>query len=97
MDIAGFTAGIGNFSDNYVMSQGVNWMRYPRKKQVLLVVAAWIVCTFLRLTVLTDMFRLSPATGGYSYVDAVSFVVTVIMLATVINYFRNKRIQKSKS
>jgi len=71
-----------------------NWIKHPTKKQLVLVCAAWFTSTGLSLSAATNFFTESPFTQPFGVMHFISLPVTVIVLATVANYIRNRRKQQ---
>lgn len=65
-------------------------MKHPTRRQMMLVATVWLAATFLTLSVETDMFRKNDLVN---WRNSVSIVTTVIVLAVLVSYFRDKRIK----
>lgn len=67
-----------------------NWMKYPTKKQAILVFSAWLFVIVASIFLKAELFTLNPLKAISTSLFSAHLPITVIVLAVCVSYFRNK-------
>jgi hypothetical protein len=76
-----------------VMSNKRNWLKNPTRKEVILVVSVWFIAEMLSLLAVTNMFSENLLTRPNLILNSLNFATTLIIIAAIANYIRNKKKQ----